>query len=64
MVQLFENIEGDSLEKLSLQEYNTNPFNGGDGYILSGIFLKIDQKVMITLFTKLQNHLAWVGISG
>jgi hypothetical protein len=41
MVQLFENIEGDSLEKLSLGEYNTNPFKGDHGYILSGIFLPI-----------------------
>lgn len=41
IVQLFENIEGDSLENLSLQEYNTDPFKGDHGYILSGIFSKI-----------------------
>ena len=41
LTQFFENIEGDSLDNISLHEYDTDPFKGKHGYVLSGTIIFI-----------------------
>ena len=43
LAYIFENIEGDSLDNISLEEYSIETFTGDHGYLLDGYCRVIEE---------------------